>query len=141
MPKANIPPVTDQNSILAMRNALLAEQKGTPWVVATGPLTNIALLFATFPELAGHVQGLSIMGGAIGNGFTAAPMSRLPGDEARIGNSTVWSEFNIYVRITLPSYPRCFYDFLTARSFLPFSATLRQLNRFCRIPNLSRRQH
>jgi hypothetical protein len=32
--------------------------KGTPWVVATGTLTNIALLFATFPEVAEHIQGL-----------------------------------------------------------------------------------
>jgi uridine nucleosidase len=80
-----------------MRNALLGEPKGTSWVVATGALTNVALLFATFPEVAEHIQGLNIMGGAIGSGFTAAPMSRLPGDIARVGNCTVWAEFNIYV--------------------------------------------
>jgi hypothetical protein len=34
----------------------------------------------TFPEVAEHIQGLSIMGGAIGEGFTDAPMSRLPGE-------------------------------------------------------------
>jgi uridine nucleosidase len=84
-----------------MRNALLAQPKGTPWVVATGTLTNVALLFATFPEVAEHIQGLSIMGGAIGRGFTDAPMSRLPGETSRIGNVTPWAEFNIYVRVAL----------------------------------------
>jgi uridine nucleosidase len=80
-----------------MRDALLAQPAGTPWLIATGALTNVALLFATFPEVAGHIQGLSIMGGAIGEGFTDAPMSRLPGSESRIGNTTPWAEFNIYV--------------------------------------------
>lgn len=80
-----------------MRNALLAQPKGTPWVVATGTLTNVALLFATFPEVAEHIQGLSIMGGAVGEGFTDAPMSKLPGAESRIGNVTPWAEFNFYV--------------------------------------------
>ncbi|OQE46653.1 hypothetical protein PENCOP_c001G08514 [Penicillium coprophilum] len=96
LPKATRPPVTDQNAILAMRDALLAQPKGTPWVVATGTLTNVALLFATFPEVAEHIQGLNIMGGAIGGGFTDAPMSRLPGEKSRIGNVTPWAEFNIY---------------------------------------------
>lgn len=80
-----------------MRDALLAQPKGTPWVVATGTLTNVALLFATFPEVAEHIQGLNIMGGAIGGGFTDAPMSRLQGEKSRIGNVTPWAEFNIYV--------------------------------------------
>lgn len=65
-------------------------------------MTNVALLFATFPEVAEHIQGLSIMGGAVGNRFTDAPMSRLPGEESRIGNTTPWAEFNIYVRLYTP---------------------------------------
>lgn len=81
-----------------MRNTLLAHPKGTPWVIATGTLTNIALLFATFPEMAEHIQGLSIMGGAIGEGFTDAPMSKISGEMSRIGNVTPWAEFNFYVR-------------------------------------------
>lgn len=91
-----------------MRDALLAQPKGTPWVVATGTLTNIALLFATFPEVAEHIQGLSIMGGAIGEGFTDAPMSRLAGEKSRIGNVTPWAEFNFYVcfQILHPSLAR-----------------------------------
>jgi uridine nucleosidase len=80
-----------------MRDALLAQPANTAWVVATGTLTNVALLFATFPEVADHIKGLSIMGGAIGEGFTDVPMSRLPGEESRIGNVTPWAEFNIYV--------------------------------------------
>lgn len=80
-----------------MRNALLAQPKDTAWVVATGTLTNVGLLFATFPEVAEHVRGVSIMGGSIGGGFTQAPMSRVPGDANRIGNTSHWAEFNIYV--------------------------------------------
>ncbi|KAJ5246141.1 hypothetical protein N7468_001124 [Penicillium chermesinum] len=96
LPKPSRAPVLDKNPILAMRDALLAQPKGTPWVVATGTLTNVALLFATFPEVVDHIQGLSIMGGAIGEGFTDAPMSKIPGETARIGNVTPWAEFNIY---------------------------------------------
>ncbi|KAJ5084599.1 hypothetical protein NUU61_009178 [Penicillium alfredii] len=96
LPKPSRSPVKDKNPILAMRDALLAQPKGTPWVVATGTLTNVALLFATFPEVVEHVQGLSIMGGAIGGGFTDAPMSRLPGEKSRVGNVTPWAEFNFY---------------------------------------------
>lgn len=98
LPKPSQPPITNENPILAMRNTLLAHPKGTPWVIATGTLTNIALLFATFPEMAEHIQGLSIMGGAIGEGFTDAPMSKIPGEMSRIGNVTPWAEFNFYVR-------------------------------------------
>ncbi|KAJ5864046.1 uncharacterized protein N7529_005962, partial [Penicillium soppii] len=96
LPKAIRAPITDKNPIVAMRDALMAQPKGVSWVVATGTLTNVALLFATFPEVAEHIQGLSLMGGAIGGGFTDAPMSRLAGERSRIGNVTPWAEFNIY---------------------------------------------
>lgn len=106
LPNPSQPPITNENPILAMRNALLAHPKGTSWVIATGTLTNVALLFSTFPEVADHIQGLSIMGGAIGGGFTNAPMSRIPGEKSRIGNVTPWAEFNLYVRTSLRSdYP------------------------------------
>jgi pyrimidine-specific ribonucleoside hydrolase len=48
-------------------------------LVATGPLTNIALLFAVYPELASTVDRLVVMGGAIG-----------------AGNITAAAEFNIW---------------------------------------------
>lgn len=92
-----------------MRNALLAQPPSTAWLVATGTLTNIGLLFATFPEVAGHIKGLSIMGGAVGEGFTDVPMSRLPGDESRVGNTTPWAEFNIYVSFKTPCFGRIYY--------------------------------
>ena len=81
-----------------MRHALLAQPKGTAWLVATGALTNVALLFATFPELVDHIAGLSIMGGAIGGGFTDAPLGQVRGEGARFGNHTRYAEFNVYVR-------------------------------------------
>lgn len=90
------PPVTDTNAILAMRYALLSQPKDSAWLVATGTLTNIALLFATFPDTASHIKGLSIMGGAIGSGFSNAPLGAVKGEGERIGNHTRWAEFNIY---------------------------------------------
>lgn len=89
----------DINPILAIRNALLAQPKDTAWVVATGALTNIGLLFATFPEVAEHVRGVSIMGGAIGGDFTNVPISKKAGEVNRVGNTTPWAEFNIYVGV------------------------------------------
>lgn len=94
-----MPPVENGNAILAMRDALLSQPAGKAWLVATGALTNIALLFATFPELVGHIAGLSIMGGAIGDGFNDAPLGRVRGEKERVGNFTPWAEFNIYVSI------------------------------------------
>ncbi|EEH45274.2 trifunctional uridine nucleosidase/nicotinamide riboside hydrolase/nicotinic acid riboside hydrolase [Paracoccidioides brasiliensis Pb18] len=96
LPAPTRPPMKDSNAILAMRNALLAQPKNTAWLVATGTLTNVGLLFATFPEVVEHVRGVSIMGGAIGNGFSDAPICKRKGEEARIGNTTHCAEFNIY---------------------------------------------
>ena len=88
-----------------MRDALLAEPPGTAWVVATGALTNVALLFAAFPDLVAHVAGLSIMGGAVGGGFTPGGLGPWrKGAREQRGNITEWAEFNIYVRdpLSLP---------------------------------------
>ncbi|KAL2060180.1 hypothetical protein VTL71DRAFT_9575 [Oculimacula yallundae] len=82
--------------IPAIAAALSKTQPGTAWVVATGALTNIAMLFQAYPELASHIAGLSIMGGSIGSKFTNAPMGVVD-DTTRIGNYTPWAEFNILV--------------------------------------------
>lgn len=97
LPEPAVKPVEKLPAVLAMRNALLAEPQGTVWLVATGALTNVALLFAAFPELAYHIKGLSIMGGAIGNTFTDAPMGKIGSKGEWFGNRTPWAEFNIYV--------------------------------------------
>jgi len=79
-----------------MAAALRSAPKDTAWLVATGALTNIAHLFTSYPDVAGHIKGLSIMGGSIGNGFTAAPLGTV-GAKERIGNWSQWAEFNILV--------------------------------------------
>ncbi|KAL8852091.1 MAG: hypothetical protein Q9221_003021 [Calogaya cf. arnoldii] len=96
LPKAAVGPVENGNAVTAMREALMSKPAGKPWLVATGALTNVALLFATFPEVADRVRGLSIMGGAIGEGYTSAPLGNLWGEGERFGNYTPWAEFNIY---------------------------------------------
>jgi uridine nucleosidase len=94
-------PITRCNAIKDMQEALLACPPNTAWLVATGALTNVALLFATFPDVATHIRGLSIMGGAIGHNFTNVPLgpsfTNSAGEEqARIGNHTPYAEFNIW---------------------------------------------
>jgi inosine-uridine nucleoside N-ribohydrolase len=49
-------------------------------LVATGPLTNVALALARYPELAGELERIVLMGGAIG-----------------AGNITPAAEFNVWV--------------------------------------------
>jgi uridine nucleosidase len=71
-----------------MYKALIATKKQTAWLVATGTLTNVALLFQKHTDLAEHLKGLSIMGGAIGGKFTNAPMGKVKGEGERFGNWT-----------------------------------------------------
>ena len=92
--------MTEPKVIQAMYDALMQYPAST-WLVATGALTNIAMLFAIYPELVTHIKGLSIMGGAIGSGFTDATMGHVRGEGERFGNETRYAEFNIYVSTEL----------------------------------------
>ncbi|OAP58063.1 hypothetical protein AYL99_07153 [Fonsecaea erecta] len=94
-------PLTHCSAVLEMRSALLSQPKGTPYVVASGPLTNVAMLFTLFPEVSEHIAGLSIMGGAIGADFTHVSVGQPYLDatgttHARTGNRTPFAEFNIW---------------------------------------------
>lgn len=80
----------------AMAAALLNEPPGTAWLVATGSCTNVAALLEEHPELAEHLAGLSIMGGAVGDGFSNAPMGTVDG-VPRIGNWSQYAEFNVFI--------------------------------------------
>lgn len=95
LPKPLVSPKTG-SAVDAIATALRATPPNTAWLIATGALTNIALLFASNPDLTTHIAGLSIMGGSIGNSFTSAPMGRVD-DKTRIGNWSQWAEFNILV--------------------------------------------
>jgi len=86
----------DEPAIPAMATALLKSKPGTAWVVATGATTNVAQLFTAHPNVAAHIKGLSIMGGALGGGFTDAVMGKVD-DRERIGNWSQWAEFNILI--------------------------------------------
>ncbi|KAH7419758.1 Inosine/uridine-preferring nucleoside hydrolase domain-containing protein [Cadophora sp. MPI-SDFR-AT-0126] len=95
LPKPLKPPQTD-HFLPSMVSALLSTPPNTAYIIATGALTNIALLFQSYPDLAPHIAGLSIMGGAIGSSFTDAPMGKVS-EKERIGNWSYWAEFNILV--------------------------------------------
>ena len=95
LPKPTSPPITSTRAILAMQAALFAQPKGEAWLVTTGTLTNVAQLLILCPDLPEHIKGLSIMGGAIGDGFS--PVTK-KGSQEPFGNTTFYAEFNIYVR-------------------------------------------
>ena len=97
LPTPTVPVKADRTAVDAMYEALIATPKGTAWVVPTGALTNAALLFAVHPDLIDHIAGLSIMGGAIGGGFTDAPLGTVTGEGERFGNITPYAEFNVYI--------------------------------------------
>ncbi|KAH7392118.1 Inosine/uridine-preferring nucleoside hydrolase domain-containing protein [Phaeosphaeria sp. MPI-PUGE-AT-0046c] len=96
LPQPIEPAVTSVDHLQAMYDALISTPPNTAWLVSTGTLTNIGLLFQKYPDLANHLKGLSIMGGAVGGGFTDAPMGKVKGEGERFGNWTAYAEFNIY---------------------------------------------
>ncbi len=59
---------------------LIMESEEKVGLIATGPLTNIALLLTRYPEVESKISGLSLMGGGI-----------------KGGNVTDYAEFNFYV--------------------------------------------
>lgn len=88
---------TSEPGVDAMAAALKAQPAGTAWIVATGCLTNVGALFRKYPELIPHIKGLSLMGGAIGAGFSDAPLGNTNTQQNCAGNWTPWAEFNILV--------------------------------------------
>ncbi|KAF2151059.1 nucleoside hydrolase [Myriangium duriaei CBS 260.36] len=100
LPKASIAAQSGKSAIQAAYEALIATPPNTAYVVATGTQTNMGLLFSTYPDLASHIKGLHIMGGAVGSSFTPAPMGVITDSaghkEERFGNWSHWAEFNIY---------------------------------------------
>lgn len=72
-------PIEKERGVLFLWKKIMAsEEKVT--IVALGPLTNIALLLRTFPEVKEKIECISLMGGGIDR-----------------GNCTPLAEFNIYV--------------------------------------------
>jgi hypothetical protein len=57
--------------------AALGSFPGKAWLVSTGALTNVGLLFSVYPQLAESIAGVSIMGGAIGGFFSHAPCGKI----------------------------------------------------------------
>ncbi|KPI36775.1 Uridine nucleosidase [Cyphellophora attinorum] len=101
LPVPSRKPLKHVNAIKEMRDSIMACAPNTAWIVPTGTLTNVALLFATFPEVVDHIKGLSIMGGAIGGEFSDVYLGpEYTGKDGqkhkRVGNTTPFAEFNIW---------------------------------------------
>lgn len=52
------------------------------------------------------------MGGAIGGGFSDAPMGKVHGQGERFGNWTPWAEFNIYIDPVSPQLICMYFDWM-----------------------------
>lgn len=76
--KANTALLTNENAIVALKNQIIHSEEPVT-LVAIGPLTNIALLFKTFPETLDNIEEIVLMGGAVEG-----------------GNATPVAEFNMY---------------------------------------------
>lgn len=70
---------SERTALQAIRDTVLTSEEPVT-IVAVGPLTNIAILLLTYPEVKENIEMISIMGGA-----------------CRGGNVTPTAEFNIYV--------------------------------------------
>lgn len=69
----------DKLSSVELLHQKIRESAGEAEILATGPLTNLALLFIQYPEIRGMIRRIVIMGGAVEG-----------------GNLTPKAEFNIY---------------------------------------------
>ena len=131
LPQPAEPAATDVDHLEAMYRALIATPPSTAWLVSTGTLTNIGLLFQKYTDLAAHIKGLSIMGGAVGNNFTDAPMGKVKGEGERFGNWTAYAEFNVsdyrgaYVNVADQHRSTVTRRRLTSSSHTPFSGQRR----------------
>lgn len=74
----NYPIEKDRGVVFLWKKIMESKEKVT--IIALGPLTNIALLLRTFPEVKAKIECISLMGGGINR-----------------GNCTPLAEFNIYV--------------------------------------------
>jgi inosine-uridine nucleoside N-ribohydrolase len=71
---------SDSNDAVGFIVATVRAHPEPVWLIATGPLTNVALAFQTAPDLPGRLAGISLMGGSVGR-----------------GNVTAAAEFNVFV--------------------------------------------
>ncbi|KFF30509.1 ribonucleoside hydrolase RihC [Bifidobacterium bombi] len=78
-PEADQSLLLDDNAVLAERKVLMESDEPVT-LLTIGPLTNIALLLATFPEVKSHIAEIIMMGGS-----------------TERGNIGVYGEFNISV--------------------------------------------
>ncbi len=78
-PEPNTDLLMDKNAVDAMRDLLMSATEQVS-IMPIGPLTNIALLLKTYPEVKTHIEQIVLMGGSVTR-----------------GNKGVMSEFNICV--------------------------------------------
>lgn len=61
LPEPDRRALTHCNAIKEMRDTLMSCLAQSAWLVATGTLTNVALLFTTFPEVSFAIDGVMVL--------------------------------------------------------------------------------
>ncbi len=83
LPRPRLRPLTE-SALSLIKEEAEGARRGELSIIATGPLTNIAAVFAEEPDIARRLDDLVLMGGAYGL------------TEYGVGNETPVAEFNIY---------------------------------------------
>ena len=94
---------TDFTAIEAIHDVLVARPPDSVWLVAIGPLTNVAHLLLQYPEAASQLGGLNIMGGALADSYTTARLGKSGDKGELVGYPNRWAEFNIWVGSGIPT--------------------------------------
>lgn len=86
LPQPDRRPLTHCNAIKDMRDALLSCPPGTAWLVATGTLTNVALMFAVFPEVSPSlcIQSNATIAQNIENAFSEGQYSQFSRNHSEV---------------------------------------------------------
>jgi inosine-uridine nucleoside N-ribohydrolase len=83
-------------SIADWYHAQLSAIKAPPVILATGPLTNLALWLEQYPDDAGKIDKIIWMGGGMQPPGGDGNPVRLPNGDIRSGNIMPYAEFNAY---------------------------------------------
>lgn len=83
MPVEELNPLEEESAVAAMHRIISASADKVT-IIAIGPLTNLALLFRTYPKVKDNVELISLMGGGLytGNHTAAAEFNILADPEA-----------------------------------------------------------
>ncbi len=91
-------------------------QTGDVWLVAVGPLTNVALALREAPDLASKLAGISIMGGSTG-----------PGNRTQAAEFNIWADPEAAQMVFASGVPLIMCGLNVTHQFMIFEADVAQI--------------